>query len=298
MGEAAAATSEGRIVVAFDGSTDGERGLEWAIGYARDRGSAIEVFSSSGDLEYLHERTAHNAVDLVTAWEQDAIEMLTASGIPREGEEAEAAGRGGWSTVTSEGKAAPELIEASRHASLVVLGARGHGRLGGILLGSVSQHVTRHAHCPVVVVRGQRSPRSDRIVVGVDGSESGAAALRFAFEHARDSGGRVVAVHGRAVTAMNGPFDVTPSPQVSVQMEIADTILTSALAPFREEFPGVQVESAPMPLPAVRALADASMGARLVVVGTRGLGGFMGLLLGSVSSTVLQHAECPVAVVR
>lgn len=296
MGEAAA--SDGRIVVAFDGSTDGERGLEWAIAYAQGRGCAIEVFSSSGDLEYLHERTAHNAIELVAGWEQEAIAMLAASGIPRAGEEAEAAGRGGWSTVTSDGKAAPELIDASRTASMVVLGARGHGRLGGMLLGSVSQHVTRHAQCPVVIVRGQRSPRSDRIVVGVDGSESGANALRFAFEHARDSGGCIVAVHGRAVSAMNGPFDVTPSPQVSLQMEIANKILTAALAPFREEFPDIQVESAPMPLPAVRALADASMGAKLVVVGTRGLGGFMGLLLGSVSSTVLQHAECPVAVVR
>jgi nucleotide-binding universal stress UspA family protein len=167
-----------------------------------------------------------------------------------------------------------------------------------MLLGSVSQHLTRHAHCPVVVVRGSRASVRRRIVVGVDGSDASLAALRFAFQHADVVGGTVVALHGRGVAAMNGPWDIDVAPAVAEEMEEARRLLAEAVAGFREEYPNVTVELQPMPMPAVRALSDASTTASLVVVGTRGRGGFVGLLLGSVSSSVLHHAQCPVAVVR
>ncbi len=284
--EAAADGDPGRVVVGFDGSSDGERGLEWAIRYAELRGLSVEVISTSGDLEYLHERTAHNVDDLIRRWERQASELLQESSLTD------------WTATTSRGKAVPELLDASRTATLVVIGARGHGLLGGMLLGSVSQHVTRHAECPVVVVRGPRAARSNRVVVGVDGSEPAEAALRFGFEHAQALGGPVVAVHGRAVSAINGPFDTSVSPTVSREMEEAESLLREAVSGLSEEYPDVGVELLAVPVPPVRAIADASANAALVAVGTRGLGGFLGLLLGSVSATVLQHAECPVAVVR
>jgi nucleotide-binding universal stress UspA family protein len=167
-----------------------------------------------------------------------------------------------------------------------------------MVLGSVSQHVTRHAHCPVVVVRGRHSAGSNRIVVGVDGSEVSLKALSFAVDQAELTGGTVVAVHGRSMTAMTGPWDVDVAPAVSEELESAERLLAEAVAGMRDDHPDVPVELQPMPVPAVRALADASLTASLVVVGTRGRGGFVGLLLGSVSAGVLQHAQCPVAVVR
>lgn len=97
---------------------------------------------------------------------------------------------------------------------------------------------------------------------------------------------------------MHGPWDIDVSPDVAEEMDAAERLLAEAVAGLREEHPDLLVELQPMPVPPVRALTDASATASLVVVGTRGRGGFMGLLLGSVSSGVLQHAQCPVAVLR
>ena len=279
-------SSAQRVIVAYDGSSDSDRGLDWAIGYARLRGLPLEVYSSSGDLEYLPERTDDQADALVESWLELAATRLKDSGV------------GDWTTTATKGKVVPELIEASQSASLLVVGAQGHGILGGMLLGSVSQHLTRHAHCPVVVVRGQRAATSNRVVVGVDGSDASLQALRFGFEYADLLGASVAALYGRSTTAMNGPWDVDVAPAVAEEMDSAQRLLAEAVAGLREEYPDVPLELQPMPLPAVRALADASLTASLVVVGTRGRGGFMGLLLGSVSASVLAHAQCPVAVVR
>ncbi len=279
-------SSAQRVIVAYDGSADSDRGLDWAIGYAGRRSLPIEVYSSSGDLEYLPERTEDQAGDLVEGWLEGAAARLKDSGSRD------------WTTTATKGKVVPELIEASKDASMLVVGAQGHGVLGGMLLGSVSQHLTRHAHCPVVVVRGAHAPTSNRVVVGVDGSDASLKALRFGFQYADVVDGSVVAVHGRSMTAMNGPWDVDVAPAVAEEMDSAQRLLAEAVAGLREEYPDVPLELQPMPLPAVRALADASLTAALVVVGTRGHGGFMGLLLGSVSGSVLQHAQCPVAVVR
>jgi nucleotide-binding universal stress UspA family protein len=274
------------VVVGYDGSTDAERGLDWAIEHARLHSARLEVISSSGDLEYLPERTSQGTEELVAGWQQSARARLEDSGLTD------------WTTTTTDGRAAPDLIEASRTATLLVLGAQGHSILGGMVLGSVSQHVSRHAECPVVVVRGPRTPASNRIVVGVDGSEASRRALEFAFDRAERTGGPVIAVHGRALTAVTGPWSIDVAPEVAEQMDEVKRLLAEAVAGLREDHPDVTVEIEPVPLPAVRALADASANAALIVVGTRGRGGFVGLLLGSVSSTVLQHAQCPVAVVR
>lgn len=275
-----------RVVVAYDGSADSDRGLDWAIEHARARALPIEVLSSSGDLDYLPERTAAEDEEMVQGWLQQASSRLEDAGVEE------------WSTTGSKNKVVPELIEASKDASLLVLGAQGHGVLGGMVLGSVSQHVTRHAHCPVVVVRGPRAAGSDRVVVGVDGSDASLQALEFAFDQASPSSGTVVVLHGRAMNAVNGPWDVDVAPPIAIAMESARQMLDEAVAGLRGRYPQVTVELQPMPLPAVRALTDASATAALVVVGTRGRGGFLGLLLGSVSSSVLHHAQCPVAVVR
>jgi nucleotide-binding universal stress UspA family protein len=278
-------TGTQRVVVGYDGSADADRGLEWAIDYARAHNAAVEVLSASGDLEYLPERTSDDIDRLVESWVARASRTLEGSGLKE------------WRARTSSGKSVPQLLEASDRATLLVVGAQGHGVLGGILIGSVSQHLARHARCPVAVVRGVRVP-THRIVVGVDGSAAAQQALRFGFDHAEHVGGTVVAVHGRAVAALKGPWDATVAPSVAQEMEAAERLLGEAVAGIRSEHPDVAVELLALPVPAVRALADASATASLVVVGTRGRGGFAGLLLGSVSATVLQHAQCPVVVLR
>jgi len=280
----AEASAEGAVVVGYDGSADAERGLDWAIEYARRRRLPLEVVAASGDVTYLPERTNQEVDSLVEEWLALAEQRLTAAGLDS------------WRTRTTPEKAVPALLLASREAGLLVLGAQGHGLVGGMVLGSVSQHVTRHAECPVVVVRP--APGRGRVIVGVDGSEGSERALGFAFDYAAAFDATVVAVSGKKLHSVTGPWSITVDTTVADQLASMDAMLTEALAGLSKANPQVRVETLVLPVAPVRALVDASAGADLVVVGTRGLGGFMGLMLGSVSAGALQEAQCPVAVVR
>jgi nucleotide-binding universal stress UspA family protein len=275
-----------RVVVGYDASPDADRALEWAIEYAAMKDLLVEVLSCAGDLTYVTEDDVQLGDELVDDRLKRAADRLQRA----EGVE--------WNTSSSPGRIVPELVEASHEAAVIVVGAQGHSGLGGFVLGSVSQHVTRHAACPVVVARAPRTPDARRIVVGVDGSDEAHRALGFAFDVAESQQATVVALHAHVVKAVNGPWDIVISPEVAQEMEAAQRWLAEVVAGFRQDRPEVAVELAPTPVPAARALSDASATASLVVVGTRGRGGFAGLLLGSVGSTVLHHAQCTVAVVR
>lgn len=187
-------------------------------------------------------------------------------------------------TEVVSGEPLPALVGASESASLVVVGSRGLGGFARLLLGSVAVQLAAHSHCPVWVVRGSSDPAGD-IVLGADGSAAARAATEFAFREASLRGARLTAVHvsaGRTEPAR----------------EDAEVLLSEAIAGCPEQYPDVEVERRAVRGGAREQLVDASEGAQLLVVGARGLGGFTGLLLGSVSQAVLQHAECPVAVVR
>ena len=191
------------------------------------------------------------------------------------------------------------MIAASSRAGIVVIGARGHGAVSGLLLGSVSQHVGQHASCPVVVTRERANPHQHRIVVGVDGSPGSDKAIDFAIEIAARKEVPLVAVHGWR--DRSGATTGTGSPAWSKTIERIQTgerLLGDALAGWAAKYPQVEIVREAIPVHPARLLADASEHAALVVVGSRGRGGFVGLLLGSVSQSVLHHAHCPVAVVR
>jgi nucleotide-binding universal stress UspA family protein len=282
--EPAEATANGAVVVGYDGSADADRGLDWAIEYARRRRLPVEVVAASGDVTYLPERTNQEVDSLVEEWLALAEERLIAAGLES------------WNTRVTSEKAVPALLLAGHEAALLVLGAQGHGFVGGMVLGSVSQHVTRHADCPVVVVRP--APGRGRVVVGVDGSSGSERALAFAFEYAAAFDATVVAVSGKKLQSVSGPWSVTVDTSVADELASIDAMLHESVAGLAKRHPQVPVETLALPVSPVRSLVDASGAADLVVVGTRGLGGFMGLLLGSVSAGALQEAQCPVAVVR
>jgi nucleotide-binding universal stress UspA family protein len=190
------------------------------------------------------------------------------------------------------------LLAAAARATLIVVGSRGHGQVAGTLIGSVSQHLARHAACPVVVVRPAAQPAPSRIVVGVDGSGGCADALEFACRRAELTGEPVVAVHGWRLG--NVPVDKHGDVPATLVTRMADQerLLAKSIDGLAEKFPDVELRTESIPVVAGHALADASITASLVVVGSRGRGAFEGLLLGSVSQYVLQHAHCPVAIVR
>jgi nucleotide-binding universal stress UspA family protein len=197
-----------------------------------------------------------------------------------------------------EGVAAFALQEQSRHASLVVLGSRGHGGFAGLLVGSTTVAVTAHAHCPVVVVRGvEPGPemRLGHVAVGVDFSPGSLLALEFAFAQAAS---RRVNLHVvRAWTPPNPRW--SPPGTDLAEFTVAErAAVDEMLAGWQAKYPAVTVTAEVVADSPAHCLVNASRNAQLVIVGSRGRGGFLGLLLGSVSQQLLHHSHCPVAIVR
>jgi nucleotide-binding universal stress UspA family protein len=136
------------------------------------------------------------------------------------------------------------------------------------------------------------------IVVGVDGSTCARDALRFALDEARLRNGalRVVTAWHVPPMAYSGGFAPVVDPRE--YEEYAETVGRQALAALREEREGVDVQCVTKEGQAARVLLEQSQGADLLVVGSRGHGGFAGLLLGSVGQQVAHHAACPVVIVH
>jgi nucleotide-binding universal stress UspA family protein len=179
---------------------------------------------------------------------------------------------------------ASALVNESGRATAVVVGHRGLGGFAELLLGSVSAQVAAHASGPVIVVRagGTGGP----VVVGVDGSPGCTPALEYAFAEAAACALPLVAlyVHDEPTAA-----DAADS----------EAVLAGAIQPWTAVFPDVPVRRQIRPdSDAEQALIQASEGASLIVVGSRGRGGFTGLVLGSVSQALVHHGRCPVAVVH
>jgi nucleotide-binding universal stress UspA family protein len=205
--------------------------------------------------------------------------------------------------VTAElftGAAAPTLLSQAHVAQLVVVGSRGLGGFRGLLLGSVSGTVAAHARCPVIVVHPHRDGTAfpvspvGRVVVGVDGSDVSAAAIRFAFQEAERRRVGITAVHA-AMPARQHPSPYVPADIVE---QVDQQLFAAAMESERVLVPGIDVETKLVHSHPAQALIDEADGAELIVVGSRGRGGFTGMLLGSVSQAVLHHAPCPVAVVH
>jgi len=290
----------GGVVVGYDGSPSAAPALVWAAAEAQRRGApltvlhAVDGFGASAGMLAAAPELATGAADLARRVALDGVARAraTARGVqtlPR----------------TRLGDAATALVEASRSADLVVVGNRGRGALAGAVMGSVAFTVSAHAHCPVVVVRGdgERSPGpGHRVVVGVDGSPGAAAALAFAAGAAARSGAPL-----RVVSAWTPPEALATSTAFGVAVDAgltdmsrraAEDVVEEAVAQVRLAFGDLVVEQTVAQEPARLALTRGSAEAGLVVVGARGHGCVAGLFLGSVSHGAIHAARCPVAVVR
>ena len=139
------------------------------------------------------------------------------------------------------------------------------------------------------------------IVAGVDGSPGSREALRWALAEARLRQTPLQVVYAWEFPHLPvGPGIAPPitADTVSRLREAAEDVLDTALAETGDELEGVEIRRAVVEGPAASVLVEAAEGADLLVVGSRGLGGFRGLLLGSVSQQCAHHASCPVVIVR
>ncbi|MCA2219297.1 universal stress protein [Jidongwangia harbinensis] len=279
-----------KIIVGYDRSAGAKAAAVWALDEALRTGAAVEFFYA---FEWPLWAPAASMVPAPAVWPDGetvrAIRDLLDAAVT-DAKLSHPDVRTGISTV--EAPTALTLIDRSTQASLVVLGSRGHNAVGS--LGSVSVAVSAHAHCPVVVVRGDPSPDAP-VVVGVDESDCAQLALAFAVEQAAARNVPLTVV--RAMAFATGLWEEREFVTDAIT-EGGQRALSDMLTGWRQKFPQVDMSVQVVPDHPANALARASTAAQLVVVGSRGRGAFRGMLLGSVSQHLLHRSRCTVAVVR
>jgi nucleotide-binding universal stress UspA family protein len=202
-----------------------------------------------------------------------------------------------------DGDAREQLLKTAEDwkPDLVVLGRRGLGGLERMLLGSVSLTAARHLACPVLIVRGPARP-IQRIVVGVDGSEESRRAVNFVESLPL---GPDIQVHLVAVAeSLFVPASLPSATREAFRSTVAEvderqqaTLQEMLIAAGRLDGLAEVHTHTPVGDPA-RLLLEMAARADLLIVGSRGLGAVRRLLLGTVSEKVLQHAPCPVLIVK
>ena len=202
-------------------------------------------------------------------------------------------------TFVESGDAAGVLLDFAEEADLMVVGRRGRGGFMGRLLGSVSTAIPAHAKCPTIIVpltAKDRTNTKDVIVVGVDGSDRARLAVLKAAERALAENATLRVVC--AIPPLGGSLAWVPATvdQEAVFREVREQ-LSAGERWLKSYYPDLMFESDVIEGAPVEVLIDESRTAKLLVTGSRGRGGFTGMLLGSTSQGVLFHANGPVMVV-
>lgn len=306
-----------RVVVGIDGSENSDLALTWAAREALLRGLPLEVVlawdaswmtSSEGIMAIMDVDEAFTRLGALAATHVD-------ESVARLEARADVPGLEQLEIIRTpvRGPVVPTVITAADGAAELVVGRRGTGRLGRLFMGSVSAGIVRQAHLPVTIIPDpgraevQRTAALDgaepddtpRVVVGVDGSAPAAQALRFAAEVARlrDLPLHVVACWQLATT---GPLPETFgwAPPLDDYAAHTGDLLERSIVDSGISVPDDRLVRHVVRASPGRGLLRAAAGASQLVLGSRGLGGFERLMLGSVSSQLIEHAPCPVTVVR
>jgi nucleotide-binding universal stress UspA family protein len=309
---ASMAAPEG-IVVGVDGSDHGQCALVWAAREALRRRRPLHIVTA-----YSVPIFAASGLDGGYATVDDSVIREGAEAVVRQALDKVSAYDLDVTASVENGDASGVLLEMSQTAELLVCGTRGRGGFVGRLLGSVSSALPAHAKCPTVTVPLVCSDRlgettEDRrikaeqakaghqrvenvVVVGVDGSEQARVAVLEAAAQAERLGATLRVVC--AVPQYSGSLAWVPAPMDRKAL-FADIQVTldAGMAWLRSHFPDLRAESELKDGSPVEVLVEESRHVELVVVGTRGRGGFTGMLLGSTSDGILHHAKGPVMVV-
>jgi nucleotide-binding universal stress UspA family protein len=290
------------IVVGLDDSPSAKVGLRWAAEQAIRRQAvlrAVHVF----DWPYGPRDNTVDAPRSNASVTFDAAQAAYLAGITRVFDEISP--RPDWLIQFAKGEPGPVLVRQSHDSQLLVVGTREHVGLGRLLTGSISHYCLSHARCPVVAVPAElpdqggadKAAKQNEIVVGLDLSSSARAALNWAAEHARATGQHLRAVHA---------VDISPDFNMQLGMggmavpmnaSVMDTAYRKAIAAVFDSIhpePGWRLEFFFGQAGSV--LLAESVGAALLVVGTKEHVGIGRLVSGSVSHYCLAHAQCSAVV--
>jgi nucleotide-binding universal stress UspA family protein len=283
------------IVVGVDGSVGSENALRWAVGEARLRSAAVRAVLAWAHGAYPHAMTERFDVDGVGDLTLSASQVLheTVRRAPLGDPPVEVR-----ETVVDR-PPVRALVDESRDAMMLVVGARGLSRLRRMVVGSVSGACVHEATCPAVVVHGHVDAKPDPrpVLVGVDGSAPSIAALRQAAGEAAMRGVPLRVVHAwtAELPAYAGFY---PLIDKAAMEKAAQGLLDDCLDKGSMRDRGdLEVDAQLAYGPAARTLIEAAEFSQLLVLGARGHGGFAELLLGSTSHQCLSHAPCPVMVI-
>jgi nucleotide-binding universal stress UspA family protein len=288
----------GRIVVGIDGSQHSGNALEWAVARARLRSEQLELVNAyvlTPDLDFYGYTglAASQPVDWFIEFSQQVLEAAAA----RVGELAP----GLSCALTSKmGQPAHVLAAASEAADVVVVGRRGLGNAASAVLGSVSNRLAIQARCPLVVLgEGAAPPTTGPIVVGVDDSEFGTNALRYAIAEAavRSTSVRAVAAYDALHPAFPADPELVARMRADLREEAAQIITRALDTAQGADHTAVSVDRLAVEGRPAEAILEHADDAQLIVVGTHGKGLVRRVLLGSVGRQVLNDADRPVAVV-
>ena len=282
------------IVVGVDSSADSDLALGWALNLARHTHQPVHAVH----VQPFPPATVTEDESSGRSWADSGRGIVTAAVL--RGREMHGVPMSGQSLEDVDSDPGDALVELCRGASMLVVGARGHGAVAGLLAGSVSQYAARHAPCPVVAVRPAHDHDSRRVVVGVDYTPEAHEAIGFAFQLASDLRVDLTAIHTWHAASLHGAgTKVLPMPaDVGTDVHDQHQALADDLAMWQQKFPTVPLTVEAVPGHAAAVLVDASEHAGIVVVGGGQRQSVTGALLGSVSEKLLHHARCPVVVAR
>jgi nucleotide-binding universal stress UspA family protein len=300
-----------KILLATDGSKDAELAARTATELTDKTGSELHVVHVFGitpwypvypDITDFYETELEDPVleeDLQRISEKRARKLLDA-----EVEKIRSVGGAPVQARLAEGEAPQEIIGLAEEigAGLIVVGSRGRGRIRRALMGSVSDSVVRHAHCPVMVVRGDEGEANvlpGKILLALDGSEEASVAARTAVDLTERMDSELHVVHVGVVAPVYHPERHGYLARYEELQEEAQRLLDEQVDKVKSAG-GTVVEAH---LRMGRAdeeivVLGEEIEAGLIVTGSRGLGGIRRALMGSVSESVVHHASCPVLIVR
>jgi nucleotide-binding universal stress UspA family protein len=266
------------VVVGVDGSSTALHAVRWATREAHRRGAPLRIVHAA---PYARGNTMgeRHAGSILTLAHTAATQTLP--DVPTD-------------TERLGGPMPQALVEASAGVQLLVVGMGGGSRVDDVLLHSDALDVAAAATCPVAVVRGRHDPVPDNgpVVLGIDDAGADAAAVAVAFADAQRHGGRLTVVHAVHTGAPTRTFRFGYDARAALESEVLER-----LRPWRSRHPGVPVELQVVSGGATGHLLEASVTARLLVLGTRARGAAARAVLGSTSRAVLRRSSCPVLVV-